>query len=275
MRNIAILIGLSLIILSCEKDELLVIDNQQLVVENTDIPLIIKELIGGETYKEYTYNDRNLLFEEKTRWYYTSHTYSDKNLLIDSDFYVDISIVSSNSRVLEEAMSREEWVNPDNTEKSLTQTFEYNDDGQLARKIYTRPSVSNSEYNEYSYENYRISRQTMYWQNELSNYIDYEYDENGNMIKESKYSVSSGGTAELLTTTEYEFDNMHNPFQSFKRLLTPGINTNPNNILKRIYTIHFEVDESIEKVQIREYSYEYNTEGYPVKVNNEVEYVYK
>ena len=161
MRNIAILIGLSLIILSCEKDELLVIDNQQLVVENTDIPLIIKELIGGETYKEYTYNDRNLLFEEKTRWYYTSHTYSDKNLLIDSDFYVDISIVSSNSRVLEEAMSREEWVNPDNTEKSLTQTFEYNDDGQLARKIYTRPSVSNSEYNEYSYENYRISRHVL------------------------------------------------------------------------------------------------------------------
>ena len=274
MRNMTLVIGLSLILLSCEKDEQLVIENQQLIVENLDIPLIIKELHDGEVYKEYTYNDRNLLFEEKTKWYYTSHTYNGNNLLTDSDFYVDKRIVSSDIRVLEEAGNREEWVNPDNTEKSLTQTFEYNVDGQLIRKVYTRPSVSNSEYNEYTYENNRISRQTMYWQDVISFFIDYEYDENGNMIKESKYHVSSDGLSELWTTTEYEFDHMHNPFQSFKRLLTPGINTNPNNIVKRIYTIHFEVDESVEKVQIREYSYEYNTGGYPVKVNDEVDYVY-
>ena len=68
---------------------------------------------------------------------------------------------------------------------------------------------------------------------------------------------------------------MQNPYQSFKRLITPSIYTNQNNIVKEIYTIHYEVDASIEKVQITENSYEYNDKGYPVKVNGVKEYVYK
>jgi len=274
MRNIAIVIVLSLILLSCEKDEQLVIDNQQLIVENTNIPLISKLLIDGETYKEYTYNDRNLLLEEKSKWFYTSYIYNDNNLLIDSDYYVDMRIVSSDIRVLEEAGNREEWVNPDNTEKSLTKLFEYNDRDQLVTVNYIRPSVSNSEYSVFTIEKDRINRQSMYWKYELSHYIDYIYDESGNLIEETKYRVSSNGITELLTTTEYEYDSMQNPFQSFKRLLTPGINTNQNNIVKEIYTIHFEVDAFTEKVQIKENSYEYNDMGYPIK-KNEVTFVYK
>ena len=87
--------------------------------------------------------------------------------------------------------------------------------------------------------------------------------------------MSSAGIAELMTTTEYEYDNMHNPYQSFKRLLTPGIYTNPNNITKETYTIYFDIDPSIEKVQITENSYDYNDMGYPIKVNGDTEYVYK
>jgi hypothetical protein len=115
----------------------------------------------------------------------------------------------------------------------------------------------------------------MYWQNELSHYIDYFYDEKGNLIKETQYRALSAGAAELLTTTEYEFDNMQNPFLSFKRLLTPGRFTNPNNIVKETYTGYFEVDKQTPSVSVRSNSYEYNDRGYPVKVNGEAEYVYK
>src|SRR5690606_13450799 len=103
----------------------------------------------------------------------------------------------------------------------------------------------------------------------------YQYDEYGNVIRQTKYLVSSSGIAELTTTTDYEYDNKHNPYQSFNRLMTPGIYTNPNNITKETYTIHFEVDPSIEKVQITERTYEYNANGYPIKVNGETEYLYK
>ena len=257
-----------LILSSCEKEK-------QLIVENTDIPLISKVLIAGETYYDYSYNDANLLIEEKSKFHYTKHNYNDKNLLTTSEFYVDPAMFSSDSRVVEASMNRKEWVNPDNTAKSLTKTFDYNDKEQLIRVTYIRPSVSNSEYSEFTYENDRISRQTMYWQNEISHYIDYFYDEKGNLIKQTKYRVLSTGTAELLTTTEYEFDNMQNPYQSFKRLMSPSKYTNQNNIIKETYTIHFEVDAFTQKVQVTNNTYEYNDNGYPVKVNGEAEYVYR
>ena len=83
------------------------------------------------------------------------------------------------------------------------------------------------------------------------------------------------GIAELWTTTEYEYDSMHNPYQAFKPLMSPGKFTNPNNIIKETYTIHFEVDQWTQKVQVNNNSYEYNDKGYPIKVNGDAEYVYK
>jgi hypothetical protein len=268
MKKIVLLFFFSIIFFSCEKDK-------QLIVENNDIPLINKVMVAGVTYYEYTYNDANLLIEEKSKFHYTKHNYNDNNILSSSDFYTDPAMFSSDSRVVEASMNRKEWVSPDNTAKSLTQTFEYNGNGQLSRKTYIRPSVNDSEYSEFTFENDRISRQTMYWQNAMSFYIDYIYDGKGNLIKESKYYVPSTGIAELWTTTEYEYDNMHNPFQAFKRLMTPSKYTNPNNITKETYTIYFEVDQWTQKVSIITNTYEYNEKGYPIKVNEEAEYVYK
>ncbi len=268
MKKLAFAFFISLLLFSCEKDK-------QSVIENKDIPLISKVLIGGEIYMEYSYNDENLVTEEKNKFHYAKHTYNDINQLITSDFYWDMRIASSNSRVLEEAMNRKEWVNPENTPKSISHKFEYNSKEQLFRKSFIRPSGDNSDVVEFKYENDRIVRITGFNNNSISGYTDYQYDEYGNVIRQTKYMVSSSGNAELTTTTEYEYDNKHNPYQSFKRLITPGIYTNPNNITKETYTIHFEVDPSIEKVQITERTYEYNANGYPIKVNSETEYVYK
>ena len=268
MGKFTLILIFSLVFFSCEKDK-------PVIVENTDIPLISKVLIGDETYMEYSYNEANLVTEEKSKFHYTKHIYNDNNQLTKSDFYWDISMASSDSRVIEAAMNRKEWVNPDNTAKSITHSLEYNINGELIRKSYIRPSAGNSEYNEFIYENNRISRQTMYWQNVLSNYIDYVYDENGNLTKESKYHVSSTGVIELGTTTEYEYDNMKNPYQTFKRLISPNKYTNPNNVTKETYTIHFDVDQFTQKIQVINNTYEYNDNGYPFKVNGDTKYVYK
>jgi hypothetical protein len=268
MKKLAFAFFFSLIFFSCEKDK-------QFIIENTDIPLISKVLIGGEIYMEYSYNDANLVIEEKNKFHYAKHTYNDNNQLITSDFYWDMRIASSNSSVLEAAMNRKEWVNPDNTPKSISHVLEYNSMKHIIRKSFIRPSGNNSDYMEFQYENDRIVRTTGYNNNSISGYTDYLYDIAGNIIKQTKYFISSTGIAELSTTTEYEYDNMHNPYQSFKRLITPGVYTNPNNITKETYTLNFDVDPSIEKVQITEYTYEYNANGYPIKVNGVTEYVYK
>jgi len=268
MRKTILFFACCLILFSCEK-------NKQSAVENTDIPLIRKILIEGTPFKEFEYNDANLLTAEKTKFHYTRHHYNDENMLSTSEFYMDPAMWSSSSLVIEEAMNRKEWANPENTQKSLTQDFDYDNNGFLKRKTYIRPSVDNSEYLEYTWENNKIKRQTMYFKDVLSGYIDYFYDKKGNLIKEVKYRIPESGNTELSTTTEYEFDNMHNPFIAFKRLIAPGINTNPNNITKETYTIHFEVDRWTQQVSVTNNSYEYDHRGYPVKVNGEAEYVYK
>jgi len=268
VRKVALLFVFSLIFISCEKDK-------QIIVENTDIPLISKVLIGGETYKEYSYNNANLVTEEKSKFHYSRHFYNSDNQLIKSDIYWDISIASNDSHVLEAAMNRKEWVSPENTQLSISHSLEYNRKGQLILKSYIRPSSNIPDYQKFLYENDRIVRITSYSNNSISAYKDYVYDDNGNISKLSHYWVSPSGIAELTTTTEYEYDNMHNPYQSFKRLTIPGIYTNPNNITKETYTLNFDVDPSIEKVQITENSYEYNDMGYPINVNGVTEFVYK
>jgi hypothetical protein len=268
MKKILLMFFFSLLLFSCEKDK-------QVIIENKDIPLISKVLIGGETYLEYSYNEANLVTEEKSKFHYAKHSYNDMNQLMTSDFYWDISMASSDSRVIEAAMNRKEWVSPENTPKSISHKFEYNSKQQLIRISYIRPSVNISDFMEFQYDNDRIIRVTGYYNNSISGYTDYLYDDYGNIIKQTKYFISSTGIAELSTTTEYEYDNMHNPYQSFKRLITPGIYTNPNNITKETLTINFDVDPSTEKVQITENSFEYNDMGYPIKVNGLTEYVYK
>jgi len=265
MKNIVAIFFFSLVFFSCEKDKI----DKQLIIENTDIPLISKVLIGGEIYMEYSYNDANLVTEEKNKFHYAKHTYNDINQLITSDFYWDMRIASSNSSVLEAAMNRKEWVNSENTPKSISHVLEYNSMNHIIRKSFIRPEGS-SDIMEFLYEKDRIIRVTG-----NSGYTEYTYDDKGNITKQAKYFSSSTGIVELSTTTEYEYDNMHNPYQAFKRLLTPGIYTNPNNITKETYTIYFEVDQWTQKVQITNNSYEYNDKGYPIKVNGLTEYVYK
>jgi hypothetical protein len=267
MKKAVFLFSISLFIFSCEK-------NNPLIVEYNDIPLLSKVIYDDEIFLEYSYNDANLVIEEKSKFHYTSHIYNDMNQLTKSDFYYDMSMASSDSRVLEAAMNRKEWVNPGNTAKSITHTLEYNNNGQLIRKALIRPSASSSDHNEFTYENGRITRQVMFRQNIMSGYFIYEYDEKGNLIKESKYNGSSTGSSFLSTTTEYEYDSMINPYLTFNRLIIPGKYTNPNNITKETYTLHFDVDQWTQKVQITKNTYEYNNNGYPVKVNGAV-YVYK
>jgi hypothetical protein len=266
LKTIAFIFFFSLVFFSCEKDKI----DKQLIIENTDIPLISKVLIGGRVYMEYLYNSANLVIEEKNKFNYAKHTYNDINQLIKSDFYRDMRYPSSNSSVFEAAMNRKEWVNPDNTPISISHKLEYNSKSQLIQKSYIQPSGDISNIVEFLYENDRIIRVKG-----NSGYTDYTYDDKGNITNQAKYFISSTGIAELSTTTEYEYDSMHNPYQSFKRLTTPGVYTNPNNITKETYTIYFEVDQWTQKVQITNNSYEYNDKGYPIKVNGLTEYVYK
>ena len=257
------IIGLILLIAlsSCEKDELE-------VYNNTDSGLISQVLFDAELFYEYNYNKANQIVEEKSKLYYTKHNYEGEKL-VSSDYYIDPGMYSSCSYIVDSAMNRKEWVNPTNTEKNSRKSYFYDNNGKLIK------SSNHLNICEFSYNDRdRITRQTFYRDNEKTGYIDFVYDENDNVIKRLHYWILESGQSELQTTTEYEYDNKLNPYKAFNSLMLPGRYTNTNNITKEIYTIHFEVDNTIENVQITENVYEYDAQGYPISKNETVEYKY-
>ncbi len=223
---------------------------------------------GSELCYEYTYNDLDQIVEEKSKYHYTKHNYQNGRL-ISSDYYVDPGMFSSTSYIADSAMNRKEWVNPANTDKNITKTYSYDNNGNLIK------SENNNDICEYSYDDKgRMTRQTFYRENEQAGYIDYSYDDDNNLTKRLHYWIISSGVEELQTTTEYEYDNKINPYKAFSSLKIPGEFTNTNNILKETYTINHDVDQSIDKVQITENTYKYNSSRLPVSKNKSETYIY-
>jgi len=263
------------IFLSCKKEDLsngLGSGNSG----NTATLIISKVLIDNQCANEYVYNDSNLVITEKSKFDFTINHYNALGQLASTDFYGNDDILSSDAQVVQAAMNSSDWVTSANGVKGGSLTYYYNNNGQLIKTAYTRPLLTGSENSEFIYDaSNRISRQTMYWENAATGYIDYSYDGKGNLIKEMLYNLSSGGTAELITTTQYEFDSKQNPFKSTSRFLVPGIDTNPNNVIKETYTIHLSQDQGSDKIQTTQTTYVYNTKGYPITKNGNISYIYK
>jgi hypothetical protein len=264
----SIILLLLMISVSCKKED-------KVIVAHADGSLLTKVKISDQPYYEYLYNGANLISEEKSKFIFTLHRYNDKNQLVANDYFGDFGLLSSDSIVVQNAMNRKEWVSNVNSQMGGTLSYEYNINGQLINSVFSWPLISNQDISEFTYDiNNRIVRQTLKWEGKVSGYIDYQYDGKGNLNSEILYSVTSGGVAELSTTTSYEFDNYQNPYKSFSRLMIPGINTNQNNIIKETYTIHVEAGQGADIIQTTIFTYTYNSAGFPIKKNASVEYIY-
>ena len=246
-----------MVLSSCQKDDKLAIEKPQTTT------LLSKVVVDGMTQNEFTYNGDNLLTEEKHKFYYIKHSYADKTLFASSDYYYDFSL---------DTMKTNAWVTAENSQKSLSKVFEYVDNDKF-KIVYNRPGDNTSEYSEFAYAGDKIVKQTMYLDNKMSGHIDYVYDEKGNLAKKTKYVLSTGDI-QLMTTTVYEYDDKINPYNGFKKVVDPGVNTNANNIVKETYTILYTTAPSVEKVQVSLYAYAYNDKGYPLKVNGNTEFKY-
>jgi hypothetical protein len=237
--------------------------------------LLKEALINGETHYKYTYNEAGFVLEEKTKFHYSKYTYNSLNKIIQSDHYWDERLASSSSYVLDELAKVTQWISPENAEKDSYHIYQYGRDGHLKKISSYRLNNGYSDVTVYSFNKKgRISRSTYFHNNKEAGFRNYFYDSRGNLIKEQHYCILNDGTEQLQTTTEYTLDNKINPYYSFRKLLKPGRNTNPNNIIKQTYRLHMEVDDFIDKVQVTEYDYKYNSSGYPTQMMEGWDFVY-
>jgi hypothetical protein len=243
---------------------------------NNYVAILSKVLIDNQSAFEYAYNDSNLVTQEKGKFDYVAYHYNNKGQLTSSDFYGNDNILSSDLVVFQTAMNAVSLLSSTSGKKGGTITYEYNASGLLVKSTCTRPSVTSTEYSEFTYNNSnKISRQTMYWDNVATGYVDYSYDAKGNLINESLYNLPSSGVAELSSSIQYAFDSSPNPYKATSKLMIPGFNTNSNNIIKETNTIHFPAGQGQDNVQVTENTYQYNGMGYPISKNDNILFVYK
>ena len=270
MKKICIAILLSILFFSCKKDD------DPIVERNSNgLGLLSRVLITGKPYMEYTYTSTGLIHEMKSWEMYYKYTYNSDNLLVKSESYVDPSIFSSSTYVIAEAQKRKEWASPKNVPWSVTNTYSYAKTGQYIERYVDRANGT-QDYGKYELNaKGLVSKHIFYNEGKPSGYVDYLYDEVGNLIREKKYFILADGKTEIKTETEYEFDDKKNPYFPFNKLIFPGQNTNQNNITKATYTLYGETPLVIEWLDITTHNYEYNDLGYPVKVDTETVYEYE
>jgi hypothetical protein len=242
---------------------------------NVSIPLLSKVLIDNQSAYEYIYNDSSLLTTEKSKFNFNLNHYNAVGQLVSTDYYGNDAVLSCDAQVFQAAMNSSDWVTSATAAKGGTLSYFYNEKAQLIKTSYSRPVITSSEYSIFTYDaNGKINKQTMFWNDVATGYIDYSYDNKGNLVKEMLYNMPSTGVTELITTTQYEFDSKLNPYKLSAKLLIPGISTNQNNIIKETCTIHINPAQGSDKVQITQNTFTYNTLGYPVTKNGNTSFLY-
>jgi hypothetical protein len=243
---------------------------------HTDDPRLVKIQTANIPFYEYSYTSADMVIEERSTYNFINYSYNELAQIVTVDYNSDFDLLSEDKKVLEKALNKKGLLNITDSESGGVLKYKYDNNGKLKSSHFFESSASSQEYSEFTYDdNSRIGRQTLFWDNKITGYIDYLFDRKGNLIIETLYSTTSEGIPELSTTTEYEFDDYKNPFKSIYKLLIPGINTNTNNILKETYTIHFKPGEGTDITQTSVNSYEYNNRGYPVRKNGNIDYLYE
>lgn len=264
---LVILIGLTFA--SCKKDECSVEENNK--------GLISKILKAGVTTTEYTYQCSGLLSEVRTRYSYYKYIYNSGDLLEKRESYDDPNQYNPNGGYGGYGgygYAKTEWTDPKEMKLSVTELFKYHANNQLESYIFK--SASDTITIKFNYNgNGFISKQTYYSEDSKpENYTNYTYDESGNMIEKSRYIFLLDGTTYLRLTSEYEFDQMHNPFLVLRKVILPGISTNQNNITKETHTFYGQFSEGSDSIKVTNHIYEYNELGYPIKMDNDLTFEY-
>ncbi len=253
---------------SCNKEGPL---NDNSIRQNTYLSQILD---NGKPVNEYIYNSLDLISEKKSKYDLSVDHYNDLNQLSSTEYYVNYNIISADAQVADSALNQTQWVTPDNSNKSGTLDYTYNSSGQLIKTTY-KPVGGIPQSSEYTYNNdNRIEQEILRWGDTETGYINYVYDNQGNLIEEYLYNINSG-VAELIVSKKYEYDNEINPFKSVSRTDLPGIYSNQNNIVKEIYTMYAKAGKGSDNVQITENYYQYDNFGYPISKNDNIKYVYK
>ena len=252
------------IITSCSNDPIVIDDSYS-----------IKSVVSnGKVIEKFIYNDNNKIVEDQSFYFCNKFIYDNNGQLIKQEMAMDPDMASSTIHIKTELMTSQ------NSTFTAYRIFEYSTEGKLLAKKYYVKKNDQFVYTSMvslEYAGDRIVKWNLHnEQNTITQYYTFEYDGKGNILKEKHYSYlfTAGTEPKLIRETSFKYDYKSNPFIIYKNLGYPGLYTNTNNIIES-NSVSYEDVPGIDKITTSKTTYEYNPKTYPVKVNNDVEYIYE
>lgn len=271
MKLLHLFILLALIFTACQKDE-----PTEVVVKGA----LARIKKGGMVLTEYAYLPSGQISSKRTSGTYTKYTYDSGGKLEKTETFVASPELTGGgyspygyggySPYGYSDNRQTSWVDPKKMMLSYRELYNYSTTKQLEQLTFKYEDYDTKTVSEFNYDAQGlIARRTVYYNNPASkSYIDYLYDETGNLKKASQYMIKPDGSAHLLMVIEYEFDRMRNPFLHFKNALTPGPESNDNNIIKGTFVRYDSISSNVVQNAVEQHFYEYNEQGYPVKMDS-------
>ena len=234
----------------------------------------IKSIVSnGAVTAKFIYNDNNKIVEDQSFYFCNKFIYDDNGRLIKQEIAVDPDIYSSTFHIKSDLMTSQ------NSTFTANRIFEYNAEGKLITQKYYIKKNDQFELTSMNSIEY-VGDKMVKWnlhndQNTITQFYTYEYDGKGNVIKEKQYSYLSavGTEPKLVSEVSFKYDDKNNPFKIYKQLGHPALYTNTNNVIESNSVLYEDVP-GINKFSTSKTTFEYNTKGYPIKVNNNEIYKY-
>lgn len=228
----------------------------------------------GKVTSKFIYNENNEIIEYQSFYFCNKYIYDETGRLIKQEVAFDPDIASSTIHIKNELMTSQ------NSTFTGNYIFEYNSEGKLVtQKNYFKKNDQfvYTSMNSFEYVGDKIVKSNLHdTLNVITQFYSYEYDSKQNVINEKQYSLlsDSGTEPKLISEVSFKYDYKNNPFKIFRQLGQIGLYTNTNNVIESNSVLYEDVP-GINKFSTSKTSYEYNTQGYPIKVNNNEEYMYE
>lgn len=239
------------------------------------------ELLNNKIIHNYKYNNVWKITESESLYFYIRYIYDDGNRLIKKETAMDQSILSCSMPV-----QRTELMTAKNSTITSYSIFKYDIDGKLFEienySIVEGESTLRTK-NSLEYDDGNIVRYNNHLANgDIKSFNVFEYDDNGNVIKEKRFSNNDYHISQpwQISETTYNYDNKRNPLKIFEGEGSPGLFTNTNNIIQSNETIFYETisDESTmtNRFVSMVTTYDYNENDFPIRViqSSQFDYTY-
>ena len=252
---------------ACTSDsDFVSIDGYEQSIDNEHIKSVSS---NGQVRAQYLYDNAGKIREIKGMYSYQRYLY-DNNRLIKVEYAVDDAV---NDNVPSSSLQPpKELIPSGNYVIKYYKLFKYDNQKRLS-KVENHFMMNGKNFelrsiNTFEYEGKLIIKENLCDENgKINQYYTFAYDKNGNRTKE-RYNVciidGSPSNPKLINEITYKYDNYKNPYQILN-IAGPRFYTSANNMIE-MTTVWYTDDPRTQKTT---QSFEYNSNGYPVKMKYE------